>query len=124
MVVGLAVIAAGCRPLGVKTIVENMGIVGYMVGLGMTWSIGYPLGQTAVLSLFSKVLGGLPMGGFLGVFSTSGCAARIVFAMVAGKMWNEFGMESVFIGIVGYVMVALAMLGVYFGRRRVRFDLN
>lgn len=82
----------------------------YVFFLGLTWSLAYPIGQTAILSLFSKVLAGLPAGGFLGIFSATGSLARVAFAMLAGIVWSHFGKESVFSTILAYVVLATLMV--------------
>lgn len=68
----------------------------YLAAVGAVWSFGYPVGQTAVLSLFSKVLAHLPPGGFLGLFSAAGSMARMVFAAMAGWLDGSFGTSAPF----------------------------
>lgn len=111
---GLFMVIAGCLPLSMGSLAREMSVAWYVLFLGLTWSIAYPVGQTAILALFSKVLAGLPAGGFLGIFSASGSLARVSFAMLAGKMWSDFGRESVFAGILAYILLAgLLVLGSY-----------
>jgi len=93
----------------------------YVVGLGAIWSIAYPLGQTATLALFSKVLAGLPAGGFLGVFSATGSLARIGFALLAAGIWSAFGKRAVFSGIAIYAL-ATALIGFRYWKRLVPPD--
>lgn len=107
---GLLVVVLGCLPLATPFLADNMSITVYVFCLGLTWSLAYPVGQTAILALFSKVLGGLPAGGFLGIFSASGSLARVFFAMLAGVMWSHFGKESVFAMILAYMSLAAVMV--------------
>jgi len=102
---GLGLLVLGAGILGQRVVA--LGEFEYLVGLGMVWALAYPIGQTAALALFSKKVGGLPVGGLLGVFSTSGSLARLVFAAVAGWSWNVNGEDSVFRGIFGVGLVAL-----------------
>lgn len=103
---GLLIVIVGCLPLSVPPLAEHMPLVMYVGCIGLTWSIAYPIGQTAVLALFSKVLAGLPAGGFLGIFSATGSVARVAFAMLAGVAWSHFGRESVFALIITYIALA------------------
>lgn len=112
---GLIVIALGCIPLSLRMIVDRMPTWVYVFFLGLTWSIAYPVGQTAVLSLFSKVLARLPAGSLLGIFSMTGSIARLCLAIVAGLLWNWFGREAVYSVIVVYVMVVLAIATYWYG---------
>eukprot|EP00741_Cyanophora_paradoxa_P023919 tig00021682_g23101.t1 len=38
----------------------------FLAGLALVWTLGYPLGQTAILSLFSKLLGRRKQGAWMG----------------------------------------------------------
>lgn len=109
VVVGLLSVLVGCVPLSLSPLTRHMSEPVYVACIASMWSIAYPVGQTAVLALFSKILGDLPAGGFLGIFSASGSLARVVFAMLAGKLWDALGREAVFACIVGYVVPALAL---------------
>ena len=109
VVYGLVVVIFGSLPLAMRVFTSRMSLSVYVTCIGLMWSLAYPVGQTAVLALFSKVLRDLPAGGFLGIFSASGSLARIMFAMLAGKMWSEFGREAVFASIIGYIGLALAL---------------
>lgn len=107
---GLSVVLIGCLPLSIPLLADHMSTQVYVFFLGLTWSLAYPIGQTAILSLFSKVLAGLPAGGFLGIFSATGSLARVAFAMLAGIVWSHFGKESVFSTILAYVVLATLMV--------------
>ena len=94
LLVGLCTFVAGCAALAVRAASKAAAVPEYVALLAFTWSVAYPVGQTAVLSLSSKVLVGLPVGDFLGVFSASGSVARVVFAMLAGVVWSRWGREA------------------------------
>lgn len=113
---GLMITVIGCMPLSIPAVAQHLPAIAYVASLGLTWSVAYPIGQTAVLSLFSKVLAGLPAGGFLGIFSATGSIARVIFAMVAGYIWSEVGREAVFASIVGYVLLVAGVVVLGFKR--------
>lgn len=100
IVIGFTIALAGTMPLTLAALSRRLPLVIYAICIGSMWSIAYPLGQTGSLSLFSKVMKGLPPGGLLGIFSATGSAARIGFAIAAGAMWAFFGRESVFMSMV------------------------
>mmetsp|Transcript_9984 Transcript_9984/g.26179 ORF Transcript_9984/g.26179 Transcript_9984/m.26179 type:complete len:336 (+) Transcript_9984:62-1069(+) len=104
VVAGLACLVAGSAVLAAPVTVP---LLTYEVALAAIWSLAYPLGQTAILALFSKKLAGLPAGGFLGLFSMCGSLARLVFAIVAGQSWSSFGESSVFQGMLLYSSITL-----------------
>ncbi|PXF41573.1 Major facilitator superfamily domain-containing protein 8 [Gracilariopsis chorda] len=114
--VGIVLVIVGCFPLSILPLTTHMSLNMYVMCLGMSLSLAYPLGQTAVLSLFSKVLAGLPAGGLLGIFSATGSMARILFAILAGTIWSEFGRESVFAVILAYMSMASTVVLLSFKR--------
>eukprot|EP00871_Galdieria_phlegrea_P005017 jgi/Galph1/5516/GphlegSOOS_G4150.1 len=92
--IGLVLLFVGCLFLAQPFIQPSLTV--FIFDLGLLWSVAYPIGQTAVLSLFSKVLKDVPVGGFLGVFSALGSFARIAFSILAGTLWSLGGFRSVF----------------------------
>lgn len=120
VLVGLGVILIGCVPLSLPYISVRLPFLIYVICLGVTWSVAYPIGQTAVLALFSKILYGLPAGGLLGVFSTSGSIARLSLAILASEVWTRAGKSAVFAVICAYVLVAIALTLVSYGRLKPR----
>lgn len=116
VVIGLVFIAAGCLPLSFGPLVQRLDIFAYAVFLAFTWSVAYPIGQTAILSLYSKVLTGLSVGGLMGLFSTSGAVSPLVLSIVASNLWDTFGRESVFVFIIAIVLVAMVLLSFSYKR--------
>lgn len=110
VLLGLIAIAVGCVPLSVPYLVNMFNVVLYVILLAFTWSVAYPIGQTAILSLYSKILAGLHVGGLIGLFSTSGALSPLFLSIVASKLWEDSGRESVFRFIVQNVIVALFVL--------------
>lgn len=107
--VGLVAILIGCVPLSIPMLVKYMGIAVYVLFLAFTWSVAYPIGQTSILSLYSKVLGSVNVGGLMGLFSASGAISPLVLSMVASSLWDAFGRESVFAFVTVLVMAALSL---------------
>lgn len=116
VVFGLVAVVVGCLPISSTWLSEHMSVGVYVACLGINWSLAYPVGQTAVLGLFSKVLGGLPAGGFLGIFSASGSFARIAFAMASGAIWGQFGREAVFASLIANSTLTLVLVAFTYRR--------
>ncbi|KAA8495833.1 Major facilitator superfamily domain-containing protein 8 [Porphyridium purpureum] len=81
----------------------------FTLAIGLVWSLAYPLGQTAVLGLFSKILAGLPAGGFLGIFSAAGSLARVLFALFCAFLWSEAGPGAVFVQMLAASLATLVL---------------
>lgn len=109
VIVGLLAILFGCLPLSMPTLVSNMGIIVYVVLLGFTWSAAYPIGQTSILSLYSKVVEGQNAGSLMGLFSASGAISPLILSVVASGLWEAYGRESVF-GYVNVLVVSSLVL--------------
>jgi len=88
----------------------------YFIALSTIWSIGYPIGQTATLSLFSKVLTNVPTGGFLGIFSAAGSVARLTFATLAGFLDDKAGAGGPFV-LSSLVCVTCLVLTILYRRK-------
>jgi ceroid-lipofuscinosis MFS transporter 7 len=95
VVCGLALMTLGSFLLMMQSR-HNLPLWIYLTALSTIWSLGYPIGQTATLSIFSKVLADLPAGGFLGIFSAAGSLARLVFATLAGLLDEKAGAGAPF----------------------------
>lgn len=109
VVAGLGFAIAGSLPLGFPPLMKEVSLPIFIVFVIVMWSFSYPIGQTAMLSLFSKILAGLPAGGFLGLFSACGAFGRMLFAVFAVTIWTSFGPSALFATMCGYVALALAL---------------
>lgn len=116
VVAGLVFIAVGCVPLSIAALVRHLNMVEYTLLLAFTWSVAYPIGQTAILSLYSKVLTGLNVGGLIGLFSTSGAVSPLVLSVAASMLWDTYGRESVFVFIIGLVGIAMVLMAFAYRR--------
>lgn len=79
----------------------------YWIAMFLIYSIGYPIGHTAVIGLFSKIVGRRPQGTLLGWFASAGSAARILFPVMCGYVVNIASIQVVF--IILCVVLGLAM---------------
>lgn len=100
----------------------------YLLSIFMIYSIGYPIGHTAVIGLFSKsksssnercsddqaklifllhtVVGRRPQGTLLGWFASAGSLARLVFPIVSGYVEHYLGFLALFYILTGVLSVS------------------
>jgi len=93
----------------------------YAIAMFMIYAVGYPIGHTAVIGMFSKIVGRRPQGTLLGWFSSSGSIARIGFAIMSGYVSNYESILLLFIILVGVVTVAACFVLFY---RKTFFTLS
>lgn len=75
---------------------ENNSKTMYVISMFLIYSVGYPISHTALVGLFSKVVGRRPQGTLLGIYGASGTAARVLFPIISGYIVAFQNIESVF----------------------------
>jgi MFS transporter, ceroid-lipofuscinosis neuronal protein 7 len=84
------------------------------LALILMFAVGYPIGHTALIGVFSKLSRTGPQGTMLGIFGSIGSLARIVFPIVSGAVAQSFGFNFTF-GFAAFMLaIAFAMMW-YFG---------
>lgn len=78
----------------------------YVIGIFMIYGIGYPIGHTAVIGLFSKVVGRRPQGTLQGWFASAGSLARIIFPVMSGYIAQYDDITTVFIGLFVVLVIS------------------
>eukprot|EP00978_Attheya_sp_CCMP212_P016508 scaffold43285_cov44-Attheya_sp.AAC.2 len=81
----------------------------YYVSIFMIYSIGYPIGHTAVIGLFSKIVGRRPQGTLLGWFASAGSMARMAFPVISGYIARYGDMSILF-----YMLTSVLGLSIFF----------
>lgn len=83
----------------------------YLLSMFFSYGIGYPICHTALIGLFSKIVGrsGRPQGTLQGWFSASGSVSRITFPILAGYIVSSRDIESLF-----YILTAVLSLAIVF----------
>lgn len=104
---GITVCAVGIVSFsGLKSV--EMGadnsIYHYIFGIFLIYGVGYPIGHTAVIGLFSKVVGRRPQGTLQGWFASAGSLARIIFPLMAGYISQYDDITTLFI-VLSVVLV-------------------
>lgn len=54
-------------------------------------SLGYPVGHTALIGVYSRILKSGPQGSKMGIFGSCGSIARIIFPMITGTLIHNYG---------------------------------
>lgn len=80
----------------------------WAAALFMMYSVGYPIGHTAVIGWFAKAMGKRPQGLLMGLFASAGSVARVVFPIATGLVAQRVGMDAVFISI--FVVLAVTFV--------------
>eukprot|EP01035_Chromulina_nebulosa_P018232 gene18232-23903_t len=70
------------------------------IDLTISGIIGYPVGHTAVLGMYSKVIKTGPQGTVQGWFGSAGSFARIFFPFIAGIL-SEYTNDNTIFGVMG-----------------------
>jgi len=82
----------------------------YVVGIFMIYGIGYPVGHTAVIGLFSKIVGRRPQGALQGWFASAGSLARILFPVVSGYIARYADMSTLFITLTCVLTISIVFV--------------
>lgn len=81
----------------------------------LLYAVGYPIGHTAVIGLFSKIVGQRPQGTLLGWFASAGSLARIFFPICSGWIAEQKGNSFVFLFLM--VVLSVSVVAVHCLRR-------
>ena len=75
----------------------------------LMYSVGYPIGHTALLGVFSKIMKSGPQGQLLGYFGSAGSLARVFFPVLAGVLAEYCGDTVIFIVMATLLIVSCAV---------------
>lgn len=79
----------------------------FCTAIFLIYSVGYPIGHTAVIGLFSKIVGRRPQGTLLGWFASAGSLARMCFPIMSGFLTQYFGVSSLFYVLICVLSVSI-----------------
>jgi len=108
LVTGLVCLIVGCGLM----VGEHIGMTRFLLGAGMIWCVGFPLAQTIIVSMFSKMLGKAPQGTWMGWIGAMGSLGRIVGPIGSGYLYDHLG-QTYAMGL-GACMSFLSLLLVLF----------
>jgi MFS family permease len=96
---GMLVMTASCLIFSIGGLFSGGGglpLWAFYAAIGMMYSVGYPVGHTALIGIFSKLVKTGPQGRILGLFGSAGSLARIVFPLLAGLLTELYGDRVIF----------------------------
>ncbi|KAL7559740.1 hypothetical protein ACA910_003322 [Epithemia clementina (nom. ined.)] len=116
---GMAIMCLGIAALvPIKENFKNPGWE-YFLAIFLIYGIGYPVGHTAVIGIFSKIVGRRPQGYLLGWFASAGSLARMFFPVMSGYISSYAGVDKLF--IVLCCVLVLSIFFVYLSRNTLNF---
>ena len=93
----------------------------FYAAVALMYAVGYPIGHTAVIGVFSKVAEGRSQGTLLSWFGTAGSLARIFFPMLSGFVAETFGFSALF-GAIALLLLG-TIVAVYRGRHCLLYHM-
>lgn len=79
----------------------------YITAIFLIYAIGYPIGHTAVIGLFSKIVGRRPQGALLGWFASAGSLSRIMFPILSGYIARYSEISTLFIVLTCVLSISI-----------------
>ena len=85
----------------------------FYIAMSLMFSTGYPIGHTALLGVYSKIVKVGPQGRILSIFGAVGSIARIVLPLLAGTTAQYLGYNAIFITAAIFLILASSTLFFY-----------
>lgn len=93
MLYGILAMILSCILLAVT---QRTNEIIFYIAIALMYSIGYPIGHTALLGSFSKIMRHGKQGFVMGLFASAGSFARVVFPIIASKLTSLLSESSAF----------------------------
>mmetsp|Transcript_18324 Transcript_18324/g.39640 ORF Transcript_18324/g.39640 Transcript_18324/m.39640 type:complete len:654 (+) Transcript_18324:146-2107(+) len=87
----------------------NMSLAKFISGFFFIFALGFPINDTSIVGLFSKVCGNKPQGTLQGLLAMSSAIARLVVPILSAYICQYLNMTVLFIG-VNIILVASAVI--------------
>jgi len=94
----------------------------WVAAIFLMYSIGYPIGHTAVIGWFSKAMGKRPQGFLMGLFASAGSVARVGFPIMTGFVAQQHGLDTVF--IILSIMLAVTYFIIFIFKSSFRHAIH
>ena len=118
MVYGVCIMAVSCIILALAPAVPQTLFVTAIIFM---YCLGYPVGHTALLGNYSKIMKRGKQGFILGIFASAGSIARVIFPILCGIV-TQRSSESVAFGFMGVILVLSVCL--FVAHRDVILDMT
>jgi ceroid-lipofuscinosis MFS transporter 7 len=80
----------------------------FYLAIALMYGLAYPVGHTALIGLYSKLMKAGPQGEMMGYFGSAGSLARVVFPIMAGILTDLYGDNVIFGVMAGVLLVSAA----------------
>jgi len=107
MLFGVSLMLVSCAVFLFPQLSEEVANIQFFIGFVLMYSIAYPVGNTAALAMFSKIIDEGPQGQMLGWFASAGSSSRIIFPITSGIVSAYYGNYTIF--FVCSVMMACSI---------------
>ena len=87
--------------------------VAFLLAVPLMYSIGYPVGHTAELGMFSKITSKGPQGAIQGWFGSAGSLGRIFYPIMAGVLTQYINASAIFVVAAAGLALSIASVLVY-----------
>eukprot|EP01039_Chlorochromonas_danica_P002203 gene2203-2406_t len=121
IVIGWSVMVAGCLLLD-STVLPQVTSWRCYAALVLMFAIGYPVGHTSLIGVYSKIIESGPQGTFLGVFAASGSLARIVFPAASVWLVQQCGFSAAF--SFAAVMLSLCLIFLLMQKKAINYAIR
>jgi MFS family permease len=102
---GMLLMSVGCLMMaGVMDLFGDVPESTFYAAIAIMYGLAYPVGHTALIGLFSKLMKAGPQGEMMGNFASAGSLARVVFPILAGILTDLYG-DCVIFGVMAGVLI-------------------
>ena len=105
---------AGCCclviPLSSSSSGSIFGVWQLYLALVLVYGFGYPIGHTALVGCFSKIVKKGPQGALMGYFASSGAVSRVIFPLLAGLLSDAYGSDSFIFCLMATILTGASIL--------------
>eukprot|EP00600_Ochromonadales_sp_CCMP1393_P002370 CAMPEP_0174984770 /NCGR_PEP_ID=MMETSP0004_2-20121128/17929_1 /TAXON_ID=420556 /ORGANISM="Ochromonas sp., Strain CCMP1393" /LENGTH=316 /DNA_ID=CAMNT_0016237261 /DNA_START=671 /DNA_END=1621 /DNA_ORIENTATION=+ len=85
----------------------------FYLSISTIYGLGYPVGHTALIGIFSKLMKAGPQGEMLGYFGSAGSLARVIFPIMAGILTDLYGDNLIFFIMAIVLFLSILCYGYY-----------
>ena len=90
---------------------DQIGESRFYCAIILAYSIGYPIGHTAELAMFSKISKYGPQGALQGWFGSAGSLGRIIYPIMAGLLSEYINSSAIFeVAALGLILSIAAVM--------------
>lgn len=112
IIMGIGSMSILCFILGCSVQTGTISLWQFGTSVICMYSFAYPVGHTALLGMFSKIISDGPQGQFLGWFASAGSLARVLFPILAGVLSSFYDDNLIFL-LMFFILLTSAFLTIW-----------